>query len=117
MLKSKKARDGLFSVVYKRYVDMSRARKFRLLCAVALLSPWLTAAAIAQPPARVITDLDRIVAIVNDDIITETELNARLGLTKRQLAEEKIKPPADAILRRQLLDRMALDRLQLQLAE
>lgn len=71
----------------------------------------------AAPAARAIAEIDRILAVVNDDVITETELVARLTQTKRQLAAEKIKLPADDVLRRQLLERMVVERLQLQLAE
>ncbi len=79
-----------------------------------LLLPSLMAAAPAPPKAS--GDVDRILVIVNDDVITETELANRLAETKKQLALEKIKTPPDDILRKQLLDRMVLERLQLQLA-
>jgi peptidyl-prolyl cis-trans isomerase SurA len=71
------------------------------------------AGAAAQPAT---TDVDRIVVIVNDDVITASELASRLMETKKQLALEKIKIPPDDILRKQLLDRMVLERLELQLA-
>lgn len=73
----------------------------------------LPAAAAALPAT---TDVDRIVVIVNDDVITASELASRLSETKQQLALEKIKVPPDDILRKQLLDRMVLERLELQLA-
>jgi peptidyl-prolyl cis-trans isomerase SurA len=63
-----------------------------------------------------LVDVDRILVIVNDDVITETELANRLKETKKQLELEKIKTPPDNVLRKQLLDRMVLDRLELQLA-
>jgi len=79
-----------------------------------LLLPSLMAAAPVPPNAT--GEIDRILVIVNDDVITETELSNRLAETKKQLALEKIKTPPDDILRKQLLDRMVLERLQLQLA-
>ena len=79
-----------------------------------LLLPSIMAAAPAPPEAT--GEIDRILVIVNDDVITETELANRLAETKKQLALEKIKTPPDDILRKQLLDRMVLERLQLQLA-
>jgi peptidyl-prolyl cis-trans isomerase SurA len=85
----------------------------RWLSAVALLVPCLALAAPAQP----IKDLDRVLAVVNDDVITETELAGRLVQLKHQLTFEKIKFPSDEVLRRQLLERMVMERLQLQLAE
>ena len=85
-----------------------------LLGLLLLLPPSIMAAAPAPPKAT--GEIDRILVIVNDDVITETELANRLAETKKQLALEKIKTPPDDILRKQLLDRMVLERLQLQLA-
>lgn len=81
-----------------------------LLVSCAALLPALTASVQAA------TTLDRIVAVVNDDVITEAQLNARLPLIKRQLAEQRVRMPSDAVLRKGVLDRMVLERLQLQLA-
>jgi peptidyl-prolyl cis-trans isomerase SurA len=79
-----------------------------LIALLLLLLPSLTPAA----PK----DLDRILVIVNDDVITETELRSRLVETRKQLELEKIKLPPDDVLRKQLLDRIVLEHLQLQLA-
>lgn len=67
-------------------------------------------------PLHAAVTLDRIVAVVNDDVITEGQLNARLPLIKRQLAERRVRVPPDPVLRKGVLDRMVLERLQLQLA-
>lgn len=73
-----------------------------------------TQALVTRPAAP--TELDRVIVVVNDDVITETELTNRLTSTKKQLALEKIKIPPDNVLKKQLLERMVLERLQLQLA-
>jgi len=83
-----------------------------LLGLLVLLPPPATAA--DQPPTS--QDIDRILVIVNDDVITETELADRLVETKKQLVLEKIKIPPDNVLRKQLLDRIVLEHLELQLA-
>jgi len=80
-----------------------------------LLLPLSIMAAAPAPP-KADGGIDRILVIVNDDVITDTELANRLLETKKQLVLEKIKTPPDNILRKQLLDRMVLERLQLQLA-
>ncbi len=67
-------------------------------------------------PQRTISDIDRIVVIVNDDVITHSEIAQRLQQTKKQLELEKISAPPDPVLKKQLLERMVLERLQLQLA-
>jgi len=60
--------------------------------------------------------LDRIVAVVNDDVITETELDAEVRAIVRQLDEDRTNLPARNVLRRQVLERLIIKRLQLQLA-
>ncbi|NIO41009.1 MAG: molecular chaperone SurA, partial [Burkholderiales bacterium] len=60
--------------------------------------------------------IDRIVVVVNDDVITETELTARLADVKRALRARRIEPPPEPILKKQVLERLVLDRVQLQLA-
>ena len=72
----------------------------------------------AQAPAQTApgADLDRIVAIVNDDVIAWSELEARLGRIRDELRRSgTILPPEDG-LRRQVLERLILLRIQLQLA-
>lgn len=61
--------------------------------------------------------LDRVVAIVNDGIVLQSELNARIGLVRDQLQQRSTQLPQYNILRKQVLDRLILDSLQLQLAE
>lgn len=70
----------------------------------------------AAAPERTASDIDRIVVVINDDVITASELDQRLRETKKQLALEKINAPPDPALKRQLLERMVLEHLQLQLA-
>jgi peptidyl-prolyl cis-trans isomerase SurA len=96
---------------------MSSVAKLRIAGALALLLPALAGIAAQTPSARPAADLDRILAVVNEDVITESELSARLAQTKQQLTFDKIKLPTDAELRRQLLEHMVMERVQLQLAE
>jgi peptidyl-prolyl cis-trans isomerase SurA len=90
-------------------------RLFAPLAAWFLVVSHATAVDAGTKPAA-IEDLDRIIAFVNDDVITETELATRLTEAKGQLAREKIAAPPDAVLRKQLLERLVLERLQVQLA-
>ena len=62
------------------------------------------------------TDLDRIVAVVNDDIIASSELEAHLNRAREQLRQSGTAPPPPDALRRRVLERLILIRLQLQLA-
>ncbi len=61
--------------------------------------------------------LDRVVAIVNDDVITEQELASEVALIKGQLRAQNTRIPPDDVLKQQILDRMVLRHIQLQLAK
>ena len=61
-------------------------------------------------------EIDRVVAVVNDDIISRSELDARLERVRVQLRQSGTAPPPPDALRRQVLERLILRRLQLQIA-
>lgn len=69
----------------------------------------------AQPFER--QALDRIVAVVNQDAIMASELEARLAQVRGQLAGRGIQAPSDRELRTQVLERMIVEEIQLQRAE
>ena len=55
--------------------------------------------------------LDRVVAVVNDSVITNFELEEEFGYVMRQLAQQGTPTPEPAVLRRQVLERMILTRI------
>lgn len=61
--------------------------------------------------------LDRILVIVNEDVITEQQLETRLALIKNQYRSNPSVLPRDEVLREQLTENLILESLQLQLAE
>ncbi len=61
--------------------------------------------------------LDRIVAVVNDGAIMASELDERINTIALQFQEKGQQLPPPAVMREQVLDRMILERLQLQLAD
>jgi peptidyl-prolyl cis-trans isomerase SurA len=71
----------------------------------------------AVPAGATPTQLDRVVAVVNDEVITGVELDRRLAQTETQLRHQNIPAPSTDVLRRQVLDRLVMDRAQLQLAK
>ncbi len=64
--------------------------------------------------AKIVEEIDHIVAVVNDDVITATELARELRLIKSQLQRRQTRLPPDAVLRRQVLDKLIMEQLQLQ---
>ena len=64
-----------------------------------------------------VVDLDRIVAVVNDDVIMQSELLVRMNMIRSGLEEAGTPVPPDNVLARQVLERLIVDRIQLQLAE
>ncbi|TNG00275.1 MAG: molecular chaperone SurA [Gammaproteobacteria bacterium] len=70
-----------------------------------------------NPSNEVILELDRIVALVNDDIVMHSELVTRMRSVQQDLRDQNIPPPPNHILMKQVLDRLILQRLQLQEAQ
>lgn len=61
--------------------------------------------------------LDRVVAVVNDEVITESELNAQVEVLREQLAAKNTPLPAEVVLRKQVLQHLIDVTMQLQLAK
>lgn len=80
----------------------------------ALIALWLFTL-IGQLPVRAQT-LDRIVAIVEDDVILERELNREVAAITAKLQGSNTMMPPEFVLRKQVLERMIVDKLQRQLA-
>ena len=68
----------------------------------------------ANPGAQ---DLDRIVAIINDDVIMRSELAVKIQSVSAQMQEQNIPLPPQSILERQVLDRLIMTKLQIQMAQ
>ncbi len=71
---------------------------------------------LAATPSRIIP-VDRIVAVVNDEVITQNDLTERVSLVVRQLQRQGGQLPTNDVLSRQILERMINDLLQVQLAK
>ena len=60
--------------------------------------------------------VDRIVAIVNKEVITASELANAVGTAERELRRRGTAPPERAVLERQMLERLILEKAQVQMA-
>jgi len=79
-----------------------------LLATFALISLQANTAEVAK--------LDRIVAVVDQTVITEQELDSRIRTVTAQFKKQGTELPEETVLRRQILERLISDTLQLQYA-
>lgn len=82
-----------------------------LAIALPVQAQMLTSAAPATQP------LDRIVAVVNDDVILQSELNEAVASVQQQYAGHTEQLPPMNVLQQQVLNRLVLMRLQVQKAQ
>jgi peptidyl-prolyl cis-trans isomerase SurA len=60
--------------------------------------------------------LDRVVAIVNDGVVLNSDLDAEVAAVSERLHEQKLELPAQNVLRQQVLERLVLQEIQVQRA-
>ncbi len=61
--------------------------------------------------------LDKVVAVVNSGVITASELDSQVELTKKQILAQKMQLPKEAALKKQVLQHLIDVDLQLQMAK
>lgn len=81
-----------------------------------LLSSALLMAGQFNAHAAGVVKLDRIVAVVDQTVITEQELESRIATVTAQLKKQGTELPEESILRKQILERLISDTLQIQYA-
>lgn len=97
--------------------SLPKKKVFQNICKRILLTIAVIETIWMVIPATHALTLDRIVAVVNDDVILDTELEEKIkGIAERLRANNTPLPPEN-VIKRQVLERMIVDRLQLQLAE
>lgn len=94
---------------------------FRTFAVAAVLTAAALAASAAdnpqRPGGRKIIDVDHIVAVVNEDVITRIDLDQQLRLAIDALKRQGTPLPPTDVLEKQVLERMINQRMQLQLAK
>lgn len=76
----------------------------------------LLSSVFSSTPLYAIETLDRIVAVVNNSVITQQQLNEQIELSRQQSLAQNQSIPDTATFRKQVLDKMIDNQLQLQLA-
>ncbi len=79
-----------------------------LILASSLLAGHLSAA--VQP-------LDRVAAIVDNDVVMYSQYQTRLKEVQQTIAKRGVQAPAEDALRQQVMERLIIDAIQLQIAE
>lgn len=79
-----------------------------LLPLLAVLLPLMAQAQVQK--------LDRVVAVVDDDVVMATELEQRMRTVTNQIRSQNVQAPPLPVLRRQVLEQLIVERLQLQIA-
>jgi peptidyl-prolyl cis-trans isomerase SurA len=75
-----------------------------------------TTALMSTPVTGAQVVLDRIIAVVDEDVITQSELNIRVKSIKAQVISSGQQMPPDDILNKQIVERLIIENLQLQMA-
>lgn len=71
----------------------------------------------AQSTPAPVIPADRVIAVVNSEAITQYDLKLRLTVALQQLHAQNIQPPAEDVMAKQALERLIMDRIQLQYAK
>ncbi|MEZ2743937.1 peptidylprolyl isomerase [Halopseudomonas bauzanensis] len=78
------------------------------LCAGLLISTGLQAQMV---------ELDRVAAIVDNDVVMQSQVEERMNTIRQQLSERGTELPPEEVLRTQVIDRLVLESIQLQMGE
>ncbi|HEY2865290.1 MAG TPA: peptidylprolyl isomerase [Casimicrobiaceae bacterium] len=83
--------------------------------ALALFAAGVCAQPSGTPPS--VVTVDRVVAVVNDEALTQYELDEARRVVQQQLKQQKIEPPAADVLDKQVLERLITQRALMQQAK
>ena len=76
-----------------------------------------TAPASTQRPSNQPVPLDRVIAVVNDEALTQYELDEQKRVVLQQMRANNVRPPPPDVFESQLLERLIIDRALLQFAK
>lgn len=94
-----------------------RTKLFPPLLLLSLLALSLLASNVSLAAAKKPVLLDKVVAVVDKEALMLSDLNLRLNQFKEQLKQRGISLPSDETLRQQVLERLIIETIQLQIAK
>jgi peptidyl-prolyl cis-trans isomerase SurA len=71
----------------------------------------------ARAPAAKAVPVDRVIAIVNDEAITQHDMDDAKRVVMQQMKQQKVQPPAPDVLDKQVLERLITERSLMQYAK
>jgi peptidyl-prolyl cis-trans isomerase SurA len=71
----------------------------------------------ARPAPQSAVTLDRVIAVVNDEAITQYELDDARSVVVKQLKQQNVQQPSSDVLEKQVLERLITERALLQYAK
>lgn len=94
-------------------------KRLRALAVAALTALSAMPAWTQSPPAsaRRVLEIDRIIAVVNEDVITRLDLNEHVKMATDALRRQGTPLPPSEVLEKQVLERMIAQKTQLQFAK
>ncbi len=93
------------------------AKRVLVVVATASLTFLASAPQAASTPARRVLEVDRIVAVVNNEVITRFDLAEQIKLAADRLRRQGTPLPPSDVLQKQVLERMISQKAQLQFAK
>ena len=80
---------------------------------------WAVAATLSLLAARPAhaDELDRIIAVVDEDVVMESELQEQVSRVRDGLRQQGIEIPPTSVLERQVLEQLVLEKIQVQFAQ
>jgi len=92
------------------------SKHIRLIFSTILLACFFCSSHAETRSTNEVTGIDRIIAVVDQTVITESELRNRIKVVSSQLEKQGTQPPPEKVLEKQILERLISDHLQLQFA-
>ena len=92
------------------------SKHIRLILSTTLLTCFFCSSHAETRSANEVTGIDRIIAVVDQTVITESELRNRIKVVSSQLEKQGTQLPPEKVLEKQILERLISDHLQLQFA-
>ena len=72
---------------------------------------------LATSAQAAVQPLNRVVAIVDNDVVMQTQLDARLREVQQTIAKRGARAPSEQVLSQQVLERLIVENIQLQIGE